>query len=445
MGQAIELEEAKPEEEVEERSPQSFGAWLGNFTKVHKVPVSSVLRLMQPMGLRLDVGTNKSLLNRKLAEICDDGLAAEPNTCRSELRTEIRYSTPLGAALQVALVLQIGFFAWSVCNLKRQTPALSPALAETESVLVNFPADPHFTWHHRILLRRVTPGVWFCLTPDGEVIRHDLTLLRHIVLERATEFPAAVAGDVYAFDPISRVTIEAKKRLAAVQASVLGEDEPGEVMTQVWIVADPARSDYGEQVAGDLMNDPNTGMAFETKGVVTLNGEEVFVQRMSTGLHLDRAGRRRLDLSDAVQLMTEEELEDFPATEVLRLMIGHDQLNTPSLAAGEQLVRWLVQLEEPRLSGLGIILGGPVSNEGRAQTRKFNEHLTNKLKERAQIWKSERQFREEKRQWQQSAATSSRDADKPDGKGAEKKPKGKGKGGPKGGGRGSASAAADGA
>ena len=59
--------------------------------------------------------------------------AAEPNTCRSELRTEIRYSTLLGAALQVALVLQIGFFAWSVCNLKRQTPALSPALAETES------------------------------------------------------------------------------------------------------------------------------------------------------------------------------------------------------------------------------------------------------------------------------------------------------------------------
>lgn len=100
-------------------------------------------------------------------------------------------------------------------------------------VLVNFPADPHFTWHHRILLRRV----WFRLTPDGEVIRHDLTLLRHIVLERATEFPAAVAGDVYAFDPTSRVTIEAKKRLAAVQASVLGEDDPGEVMTQVWIVS----------------------------------------------------------------------------------------------------------------------------------------------------------------------------------------------------------------
>lgn len=244
------------------------------------------------------------------------------------------------------------------------------------------------------------------------------------------------------------------------------------------------------------MNDPNTGMAFETKGVVTLNGEEVFVQRMSTGeasdlaknkadagsdarllgLHLDRAGRRRLDLSDAVQLMTEEELEDFPATEVRaarefllavsegpgnlaryhvdwqRLLGISDGtavcqicevlrlLNIPSLAAGEQLVRWLVQLEvaternyrSPDFSGLGIILG-------RAQTRKFNEHLTNKLKERAQIWKSERQFSEEKRQWQQSAAASGKDADKPDGKG------GKGEGGLKGGGRGSASAAADGA
>lgn len=339
-------------------------------------------------------------------------------------------------------------------------------------VLVHFPDDAVFTWHHRILLRKLTAGVWLCLTPDQEVVRHDLNTQRHVVLDRASGFPAGLADDVYAFDPISRVALEARKRNAAMQAAVLGEDDPGEAMSYVWIIAEPSRKDYGDTIASELMDDPNTGMAFESKGVVSLNGEEVFVQRMTTGeaaefskskqdsdqdvrllgVHTDKAGHRKLDLAEAVALMTVEKADDFPLPddvraaqeflqavsegpgslhryhvdwsrlsginenssvchshriicEVLRLMISYDQLNVPSLAAAEQLVRWLVQLEvaternsrAPDFSGLGLILGGPVSAEGRAVTAKFNEHLTSQLKARAQIWKNERLYREEKR------------------------------------------------
>ena len=123
-----------------------------------------------------------------------------------------------------------------------------------------------------------------------------------------------------------------------MQAAVLGEDDPGEAMSYVWIIAEPSRKDYGDTIASELMDDPNTGMAFESKGVVSLNGEEVFVQRMTTGeaaefskskqdsdqdvrllgVHTDKAGHRKLDLAEAVALMTVEKADDFPLPDDVR-------------------------------------------------------------------------------------------------------------------------------
>lgn len=124
-------------------------------------------------------------------------------------------------------------------------------------------------------------------------------------------------------------------------------------------------------------------------------------------------------------------------------MISYDQLNVPSLAAAEQLIRWLVQLEvaterhhrAPDFTGLGLILGGPVTTEGRAITAKFNEHLTAQLKTRAQIWKNERLYREEKRHLAGSypgrgSAAADQKGDSKGGKGkAKQKAKSSGKGG----------------
>ena len=38
-------------------------------------------------------------------------------------------------------------------------------IAEPQFVL-EFPADPNFTWHHRVALKRVGAGRWISLTPD---------------------------------------------------------------------------------------------------------------------------------------------------------------------------------------------------------------------------------------------------------------------------------------
>ncbi|CAL1143013.1 unnamed protein product [Cladocopium goreaui] len=358
------------------------------------------------------------------------------HTCQAELHSEIRYSSSLRVVLQGCLVLQFALFIWSCCclRIRRAARATPPVQQEASTprvltldipdiqVLVHFPDDAVFTWHHRILLRKLTAGVWLCLTPDQEVVRHDLNTQRHVVLDRTSGFPAGLADDVYAFDPISRVALEARKRNAAMQAAVLGEDDPGEAMSYVWIIAEPSRKDYGDTIASELMDDPNTGMAFESKGVQDSDQDVRLL-----GVHTDKAGHRKLDLAEAVALMTVEKADDFPLPddvraaqeflqavsegpgslhryhvdwsrlsginenssvchshriicEVLRLMISYDQLNVSSLAAAEQLVRWLVQLEvaternsrAPGFSGLGLILGGPVSAEGRAVTAKFN-------------------------------------------------------------------------
>eukprot|EP00434_Breviolum_minutum_P008969 symbB.v1.2.007902.t1/scaffold491.1/size196728/6 len=56
----------------EDPMPKSFGEWLTTFTQVQKVPAASVMRLIQPLGLRLDVAANKVQLNRKMAELSED-------------------------------------------------------------------------------------------------------------------------------------------------------------------------------------------------------------------------------------------------------------------------------------------------------------------------------------------------------------------------------------
>eukprot|EP00438_Fugacium_kawagutii_P013877 Skav219716 [mRNA] locus=scaffold301:31513:32607:+ [translate_table: standard] len=311
-----------------------------------------------------------------------------------------------------------------------------------------------------------------CLTPDLEVCRHDLNVLQHQVLSRACEFPPEHQGNLYCFDPVSRATLESKKRIAVIQAQILGDEDPGEAIAYVWVVAEKSHAQYGEVVAEDMMNDPSTGVAFEQKGVTTIDGEEVFVQRMASsevesfkkktsddeqdlrllGVHKDRSGKRKLDLNDSLTLMKETTLDDFPLStdvraakefltavndgpgnlqryhtewqrlsgiadgssvchahriicETLRLMHSYDQLNIANLASGEQLVRWLVQLEtaternfrSPDFTGLDLILGGAISAEGKALTQKFTEHLSSKLKERASIWKQERLYREERK------------------------------------------------
>eukprot|EP00959_Pyramimonas_sp_CCMP1952_P140266 2934936-Pyramimonas_sp.AAC.1 len=52
-------------------------------------------------------------------------------------------------------------------------------------VLVHYPNDEGgMFWHHRILVKKITAGVWIAITPDLELVRHNLLEQRHLVLDR---------------------------------------------------------------------------------------------------------------------------------------------------------------------------------------------------------------------------------------------------------------------
>ena len=170
------------------------------------------------------------------------------------------------------------------------------------------------------------------------------------------------------------------------------------------------------------------------------------------GDHRDAAGKRRLELKQAVALMKNPEDKEFPIhgvraakkefhesvaasageflvyhaewvrlsgvskktsaahihralCEALRLMHSFDQIDTSAIASGEHLTRWLIQTElavernpqQPDFSGLDIISGTAQLPDGRDTTSKFTDWVSNRLKERAAIWKQERLYNQERR------------------------------------------------
>ena len=200
-------------------------------------------------------------------------------------------------------------------------------------VLVHYPNDGGgMFWHHRVLLHRVDAGDWICLTPDLEFQRHDLSVQRHRVLERASPFPGDILAEIYAHDPLSRAQLQTYKRQSKIMAAVLGDGAIDELETVAWVVADPVHSRFGEVIDSQLLANEATGTAFTVRGVVLLDGEELFVERITLSElddwkakkgaeigdirllcdHKDNAGRRKLDLAAAVALMREPEDKDFP-------------------------------------------------------------------------------------------------------------------------------------
>ena len=197
------------------------------------------------------------------------------------------------------------------------------------------------------------------------------------------------------------------------------------------------------------------------------------------GDHTDDAGQRVLHLTEAVALMRDTEQKGFPLAgirsvkefldsvgagpgnmtsyqaewerlsgvgegsavnhvhrnlcEVLRLMHSWDQVDLSMMASAELIVRWLIQTEiavernprHPDYSGLDIVISAPVNAVGRASTSKFNTWVTDRLKERATIWKQERLYREEQKQ---SRKGDGKKGEEGDGKGPKKKKKGGGAG-----------------
>eukprot|EP00435_Cladocopium_sp_Y103_P025473 s1233_g6.t1 len=167
------------------------------------------------------------------------------------------------------------------------------------------------------------------------------------------------------------------------------------------------------------------------------------------GHFTDGQGRRFLDFSEAIDLMNEKEFSDWPLTgpracleflksvrssssdlvgyhlqwarnsgisqygaavfehrtlcDCLKSFIQVDQVDPSSLLGAEYLVRRLIQIETavsrnpaaPDYSGLDVIMESGVGVSGEARTVKFQEWIGTKLKERAQVQKQARLYKEE--------------------------------------------------
>ena len=151
-------------------------------------------------------------------------------------------------------------------------------------------------------------------------------------MDRAAPFPADIAAEIYAHDPIGRAALANFKRQAQVQAAILGEGTVVDSDAFSWVVSDPAHADFGRAVDAGLLANEATGLAFTLKGVILLGGEEVFVERVSTngmdewrrrrglesadvrvlGDHRDQSGKKVLDLKEAVALMKAPVDPEFP-------------------------------------------------------------------------------------------------------------------------------------
>ncbi|CAK0797517.1 unnamed protein product [Prorocentrum cordatum] len=184
-------------------------------------------------------------------------------------------------------------------------------------------------WDHRILVKKITAGVWIAIAPDPELVRHNLLEQRHLVLDRNSMFPANRRGEVYGFDPVPRAEILALKRQAAVQAAILGDgDHDVEMENFVWVVAEVGHSRFAQPLVDAELDQATLG---QSKGVALVSGLEVFVEKVQSnqlqewmtsrsseggdlrtlGDHRDSAGRRHLPLSDAVSLMRETSFDDW--------------------------------------------------------------------------------------------------------------------------------------
>ncbi|CAK0833363.1 unnamed protein product, partial [Prorocentrum cordatum] len=184
-------------------------------------------------------------------------------------------------------------------------------------------------WHHRILVKKITAGVWIAITPDLELVRHNLLEQRHLVLERNSMFPANRRGEVYGLDPVPRAEILALKKQAAVQAAILGDgDHDVEMENFVWVVAEVGHSRFAQPLVDAELDRASLG---QSKGVALVSGLEVFIEKVQSnqlqewmtsrsseggdlrtlGDHRDSAGRRHLPLSDAISLMRETSFDDW--------------------------------------------------------------------------------------------------------------------------------------
>jgi hypothetical protein len=201
---------------------------------------------------------------------------------------------------------------------------------EEKQVLARYDEDDYFTWHHRVLLKRLEGSKWLVLTPDLGVEVCDLSVRPMVPLRRAAPFPAAQAADAYIFDPITPVELDEAKREARRLAGILADDQE-DVEEAIWLVAQPGHENFGKEVPVADVENEQLFQSLHHRGIwKTTAGEHLFVERVSKagseewvknnagggdlrllGTFRDTGGRRNVDFRQGVDLCLENDFKDF--------------------------------------------------------------------------------------------------------------------------------------
>ena len=139
--------------------------------------------------------------------------------------------------------------------------------------LVSYPNDPNgMTYHHRILLKKLTPGRWVCGTPDMGIEIVDLNERHHYVLSRNGNYPPEAADSTYGFDAVTKPQLRDLHRRVDSQAAILGDGLVADEVGYDWYISETSHAQFGSVISEGDAGDMLLGTE---KGVATVNGVEI--------------------------------------------------------------------------------------------------------------------------------------------------------------------------
>jgi hypothetical protein len=203
-------------------------------------------------------------------------------------------------------------------------------------VLVEFPLDDNYTWHHRVLLVKGDGAQWVWATPTRSVQTANLALHTIRPLRRNAPFPLDLGGDLFAFDPFEegdelRLLREANA-LAVVLGWVPAMLSPAHA-GECWKFSDPALVSFGLVVPDTLQADTASFVIRGHVALVLSEGNWTTAQRVVMAVEsqwldakrsgpgrdlriasceVDSGGRRHIPLAQSVNRFRDHTHADWP-------------------------------------------------------------------------------------------------------------------------------------
>ena len=171
--------------------------------------------------------------------------------------------------------------------MARAGPPRTLSVPEPQVLLDFFEDEGGYYWHHRLLLSRGPgPAQWIVGTPDGDVEATLLTDHRVVPLNASAAFPAAYAGQIYAFDQDTpEGVIEGMRAQARALANLLGAGAgvAAAALPAPWVLSDPAHAGFGDEVPAAAANDDRHFKSQGNVALVMIDDVWTVAERVPTG------------------------------------------------------------------------------------------------------------------------------------------------------------------